>query len=519
MERATYLMSMNQTTLTSFNPSGAAFGVSLDALLYGRASKDRHKLMRSIGDQIEECKGWCAPLNWNVAKIITDADRSASQWRRKEREGWEEAIELIRSGRFGAFVTWEPSRAGRDMEIYIELRKACQQAGVLYLTHGRVYDFNRSDDTFMLGFEFLRAEADANTMRERQLRTAKLNAERGRPHGRLPFGYRRVYDTRTGTLLGQEPDPEKGELVRMMAREVLAGTPMFKIANTLQDMGVPTPQGPRKDNLSVGWQAQTIKQILRNPTMMGKRVYRGEIIGDAEWEPLISEADFERIQRIIMDPARRVHVSDGIRAKALLTHIVRCHYCGRPMARTTYKAKGKAPVHPRTSKYHCRFRGCYKVVIASEWLDEFVSSAAVEWFAHPANIALLTADDIDWSERMEQADARVRELQARLDEAADQYAAGAITLPTLTRVESTLRPQIEEAQRAGVPPIVDDGIRALATAEDVRAAWEATAFEERRRIIKAVFEVRIMRAPVNGSKTIQPERVLITARSQVTDQM
>ena len=36
-------------------------------------------------------------------------------------------------------------------------------------------------------------------------------------------------------------------------------------------------------------------------------------------------------------------------------------------------------------------------------------------------------------------------------------------------------------------------------------------------IIKAVFEVRIKQSPVKGSKTFQPERVLITPRSQVTD--
>ena len=90
-------MSVNQTTLTAPAHNGASFGIGIDALIYGRASKDRHKLMRSIGDQVEECKGWCASLSWNVATIITAADRSASQWRRRERGGWEEAIELIRS--------------------------------------------------------------------------------------------------------------------------------------------------------------------------------------------------------------------------------------------------------------------------------------------------------------------------------------------------------------------------------------------------------------------------------------
>jgi len=209
---------------------GEATGV-IDAVIYGRASKDRLRLMRSIGDQIADCRGWCEPLGWRVVDVITDADRSASQWRRKEREGFEEALGLIESGRIQGFVTWEPSRAGRDLAIYVQLRAACQRAGVLYLTQGRVYDFSRSDDSFMMGFEFLRAEADANTMRERQLRTARRNAEKGRPHGRLAYGYRRVYDERTGVLIRQEPDPHTGQIVRDAARDVLAG------ASTLSELG------------------------------------------------------------------------------------------------------------------------------------------------------------------------------------------------------------------------------------------------------------------------------------------
>lgn len=505
-------MSVIQTSPSNYSQPGAAFGVALDALLYGRASQDRKKLMRSIKDQIEECKGWCAPLNWNVAKIITDADRSASQWRRREREGWEEAIELIRSGRYGAFVTWEPSRAGRDMEIYVQLRKACQQAGVLYMTHGRVYDFARSDDSFMIGFEFLRAEADANNMRERQLRTAKLNAERGRPHGRLSFGYRRVYDEHTGVLLRQEPDPHTGELVKMMAREVLSGTSPFKVANMLQDMGEPIPQGPREGHLDRGWGSLTVKQILRNPTIAGKRVYRGKVIGDAAWEPLVSEADFARIQKILFDPARRVHHHDGVTPKSLLAYIAICHYCGRPLVRTTNKNKS-ATGGPRVPRYHCKFRGCLKVMIASEWLDEFVSAAAVAWLSQPENVAVLAADDEDWASRSAEAELRITALQERLDDATDQFTAGAISGSVLARIEATLRPQIEEAQRDAVPTVIDDGVRALMSAEDVQAAWDASDLMEKRRIVKLLFEVRIVQAPKRGPRTVQPERVVITPRT------
>ena len=505
-------MPVNQTQPTIYKPADAPIAPALDALLYGRASQDRKKLMRSIKDQIEECERWCAPLNWNVANVITDADRSASQWRRREREGWEEAIELIRSGRYGAFVTWEPSRAGRDMEIYVQLRKACQKAGVLYMTHGRVYDFGRSDDAFMIGFEFLRAEADANTMRERQLRTVKLNAERGRPHGRLPFGYRRVYDPHTGVLLGQEPDPHTGELVKLMAREVLAGKSPFRVAGKLQDMGEPIPQGPREGHLDRGWAALTVKQILRNPTIAGKRVYRGKVIGDAAWEPLVSEEDFARLQKILFDPARRVHNHDGVTPKSLLGHIAICHYCGRALVRTSSKNMSAAG-GPRVPRYRCSFRGCLKVMIASTWLDEFVASAAVAWLGTPENIATLAAGDDDWARRAAQAELKISELQGRLDDATDQFTSGSISSGVLSRIESTLRPQIEEAQRDAVPTVIDDGVRALMTAPDVQAAWDAIDLQEQRRVVKLIFEIRITQAPKRGPRTVQPERVVITPRT------
>lgn len=275
-------------------------GELVEAIVYGRASKDRHILMRSIDDQITECKAWCRPLGWHVARVIKDANRSASQWRRKEREGFEEALGLIESGKYRGFVTWEPSRAARDMAFYVQLRAACQQAGVLYLTQGRVYDFSRSDDSFMMGFEFLRAEADANTARERQLRTARRNAEKGRPHGRLPYGYRRVYDERTGTLIRQEPDPHTGQIVKDAAAAAQTGASLWSIAMRLQDAGEPTPMKPWSESPR-GWDTYTIRHMLQNPTIAGKRVYRGKVIGDAQWEPLISWEDFQRLQRLFAD--------------------------------------------------------------------------------------------------------------------------------------------------------------------------------------------------------------------------
>ncbi|PXA77287.1 recombinase family protein [Auritidibacter sp. NML100628] len=260
--------------------------------------------MRSTGDQETDCRTWYDQQEWTVGKVITDANRSASKWRTREREGFEEALTLIASKEYDAFVTWEPSRAGRALLAYVQLRAACQEAGVLYLTKGRVYDFSRHDDSFMMGLEFLTAEKDAAIIRDRQLRTVRLNAKKGRPHDRLPYGYRRVYDEFTGVLIRQEVHPEHSAVIVSAAEDILKGVPIHAITTRLNHAGVPTPMKPYSEH-SRGWMNMTLRQVLRNPTIAGLRVYRGEVIGEADWPAILAREKWERVNRALEDRSRR----------------------------------------------------------------------------------------------------------------------------------------------------------------------------------------------------------------------
>ena len=137
------------------------------------------------------------------------------------------------------------------------------------------------------------------------------------------------------------------------------------------------------------------------------------------------------------------------------------------------------------------------------------------WFEQPANLARLTATDGDgdgWLAQARAVEEELASLQQRLDEAADRYAAGELPVSMLSRIEQQLRPKIEQAQRALVPPISDENIRALVTAGDVRAAWAELALAEQRKIVKAVFDVRVQRTANRGQNAFEPERVLIAPR-------
>lgn len=456
--------------------------------------------MRSTGDQETDCRTWYDQQEWTVGKVITDANRSASKWRTREREGFQEALTLIALKEYDAFVTLEPSRAGRAMLAYVQLRAACQEAGVLYLTKGRVYDFSRHDDSFMMGLEFLTAEKDAAIIRDRQRRTVRLNAKKGRPHDRLPYGYRRVYDEFTGVLIRQEVHPEHSAVIVSATEDILKGVPIHAITTRLNLAGVPTPMKPYSEH-SRGWMNMTLRQVLRNPTIAGLRVYRGEVIGEADWPAILAREKWERVNRALEDRSRRhQHFDSGnpSHPKWLLSHIVKCAFCLRPMVRIPSgapRADGS-----RRNNYTCAYPGCRKVSVSIDPTDAYVVGALLGWLTKPESLAVIGEPGNDWMATVRQVEEQMAALRKRLDEAAEEYSAGNITLAMLASIEQRVNPQIEELARGATPPVSDEGVLALIQAEDVEEAWERLDLIEQGRLIKMLLEVRVGKATQMGGK-------------------
>ena len=251
----------------------------MKAVIYARVSKDRRQLERSVDEQVAECREFCTAQGWEVASVHVDNDRSASRYSTKDRPAWD--VLMGELSRYDVLVTWEASRATRNLEVYAELRRRCRDEGVLWAYSGRVYDLSRSDDAFMTGLEMLTAERSSDDTAKRIQRTVRSQAKAGKPHGRIPFGYAREYDPTTGALVRQVPHETEAPLIREMARRVLDGESLYSIAKDLSQRDVPRMRlNP--------WDTVRIKRVLTNPTIAGKRVYRGEVIGDADWEGIIT---------------------------------------------------------------------------------------------------------------------------------------------------------------------------------------------------------------------------------------
>ncbi|MFC8521354.1 MULTISPECIES: recombinase family protein [Micrococcaceae] len=158
----------------------------------------------------------------------------------------------------------------------------------------------------------------------------RANAEKGRPHGKKIYGYRRIKDSETGILVRVEPHEEEALIVQEAARRILAGETFYAIAKDFNERGIPPRRGTFKAHRQdLGWTPPAVKQMLTMPAYAAKRQHQGEIIGDAMWPPLIELDTWQKLQ-IVMNPPERRRTNDWP-AKHLLTGIATCGVCGAPM--------------------------------------------------------------------------------------------------------------------------------------------------------------------------------------------
>src|SRR4051794_38227944 len=105
---------------------------ALRAVIYTRVSSDPNDRGRSVSEQEAECRTVATHNGWQVVRVFSDNDRSASRYATKDRPEYRKLIGYVASGEADVLVTWESSRAQRDLDAYTKLRALCESAGVLW---------------------------------------------------------------------------------------------------------------------------------------------------------------------------------------------------------------------------------------------------------------------------------------------------------------------------------------------------------------------------------------------------
>lgn len=458
------------------------------AVIYARVSSDTTGHARSVTDQVAECRAECARHGWPVAEVLTDNDRGASRHSRRSRPAYDQLADILAPG--DVLVTWEASRAQRDLAAYTRLRDLCASRRVLWSYSGRLYDLDRGDDRFTTGLDALLSEKEAEVIRERVLRGKRSRLEAGKPNGRMPYGYRRILDPATGRPIRWEPHPDQAPIVREIATRILDGEAVESICRDLNDRRITPPSRGGSQPPAPTWVRQRVRTMILAPSYAGLLTHRGAITGPGDWSSLISEDEHHRLVAILTDPARTTH--RGCAPKHLLTGIAECGRCGSTM-------RFFHPASVKTGRYMCQAKSC--VARRADMVDAQVTDTLLDAMAR---WTVPVASEGESSEITEQ----IRALRQRLDGFADTAAAGGITPASFARIESRLAAEIDaltaRARSAVLPTTVHD-----LAGPGARAAWEAMGIVGRREAIRATMRVIIDPPARRGPRSYDPESVRV----------
>ena len=447
---------------------------------YARQSKGKE---RSIGEQKVSIRETCAAHGWPVSEIYSDTV-SASRFSGRERADWERLLADLKAGAFGVLVIWEASRGDRDLETWVAFLARCRDHDVRIhvITHDHTYNMANLRDWKALAEEGIDSATESEKTALRVRRTMDSQAAKGRPHGRVTYGYKRVYDTDTRELKEQIPHPGQAPIVKEIITQIAGGVPINSITRDLHRRAIPPPGGAR-------WTRDHVRRIARNPAYNGKRSYNGTLF-DAMWPPLVNPVVFEAAQRILTDPAR-LTIRPG-RARWLLSHIAICDVCEAPLAGLPNGA-GYRTTYPM---YRCSRDAC--VFIRMDYLDAYVTGRVLRLMSE----VVFTGDD---GEALKLRSEAVK-LQSQLDAKARACARGDMSDRAYMLMEAELLPQITRLNKAADAVAVPLPMRGLSLGN-----WDELDLAVRREVIRAAYEIRVRTRQKYG-RGFDKDRVVMNLR-------
>lgn len=452
-------------------------GAMTGAREYLRISKDRSGRQRSNDEQQNDNRAAWPEFTWG--EHYSDAT-SASRYSKRPRDDWPVLIEDLRTGRFGAdvLVLWESSRGSRKVGEWVELLDLCAEHGarIAVTEHHRIYDPAVPRDRRSLLEDAVDSEYESAKISGRVRRSLRANAVACRPHGPVLFGYRRVYDPRSGALVGQEPHPVQAPIVRRVFDSYLSGQSRRSIAVALNHEGVRTNNGN-------GWTELMVKRMITNRGYLGRRIYNGDDYGQG-WEPIVDELTFEAV-------AKRLEATSWRRARQtsrLCSGLGRCGACSGKL-----EIKYRDPTH---IYYGCRNGGhAYR---RADHLDRWVTAGVIKRLRLP-DIDDVLGDHED--PRVSEARARRDRLRDELDDAMARWKADQLSVQAYAEMEAHLLPRITEAERemrrAVIPISID-----VPPPERVPAWWDGLTQEIRREIVAALVAAVIVHPVGRGQRKI-----------------
>lgn len=302
--------------------------------IYCRRSVDKEeetsgsiKLQKKLG------KDFARKMGWEYTYYI-DEDVSGTL------ENKPQFVQMLvdmssKDSKIKAVFAQDQSRLYRNDEVRLQFLSLCRKIGIeIYYQSGK-FDWSNPEMKLLDSILSAIGVFHVDITREKIKSVLRMNAEAGKVHGILPFGYHSVEQI-------MEVHPEHSKVVMKIFEMSMAGMGSSTISQQLNLSKTPTYYNERggertttdkitgkkrkMSNNDSKWHPRTVLSILKNPVYMGKWTYSNLEINS----PIIIEPDvFEKTQKMIEE--RIGHTGKRNTHDYLLNDLVYCAKCGKRM--------------------------------------------------------------------------------------------------------------------------------------------------------------------------------------------
>jgi site-specific DNA recombinase len=343
------------------------------AVIYVRVSTKEQTENLSLPTQLRACEEYCRRQGYDILERFHEEGESAKSTDRSQLQNLLTYCRLNK-GRVHFLVVFNLTRFARDKYDHFALRSHLQSLGISLRSATEPID-DTSTGKLMEGVLAAFAQFDNDVRSDRTRAGMRAALELGRWTFLAPIGYLNAPRSMGKSLVH---DPERAPLVRRAFEDYATGqSTKEQLLKRARTWGLTNRRGKPLTSQAIG-------MLLRNQLYAGivdvpEYGVRGK---RGDFEPLISEALFYRVQAILSGrvpntaPRKRAHPDFPLRG------FVRCESCGRGL--TGSWSKGRSEYY---AYYHCR-PGCRAVNVAKARLEGlFADELALLQPTQPASVA------------------------------------------------------------------------------------------------------------------------------------
>lgn len=476
------------------------------AAIYTRISRDSEGKELGIKRQLEDSRALAERLGFDVANVYSDNDVGAStRSRPKPRPQYEEMLRAARAGEFDAIIAYTTSRLTRRMKQTVELVALARDHGIqFHYVMSPSFDLNTAAGRQVAQILATNDEMESDVISERVSRAALQRAQAGQFHGNIgPFGFEPVKDPATGKVVDLQRHAEHADWLVEATDRLLAGETLYGICTSWNAIGRRT-RGRSNNKTGAHWSPKTLRGVLTNPALIGKRSHHGELY-DATWEPIVDRPDWERVVALLSDPARKERGKNfGTARKYPLSGVLSCALCGTTLtSMTASRLRGHSFVCAKIP-----YNGCGKVRISHQPLEDYLREQVFARLDTP-RIDPPVDDSTQAAEK--ELHTKLDKLGKRMERVKEGFKEGILSAREV-KVEQA---DIEKASAAIEQKLSDLSSKHVAAniprGERLRELWSTRDAVWKRQILSAVIETVTIKPHPKGFTTNLTRRKTETA--------